>query len=46
LGTAPAVRETGTVRHLRFDEPLVVAMDGRRNRGVIFKPGAAPPAGV
>jgi CheY-like chemotaxis protein len=27
------------VRHLRFDEPLVVKMNGRTNEGVIVKPG-------
>jgi CheY-like chemotaxis protein len=26
------------VRHLRFDRPLAVTMNGRRNHGVIFKP--------
>ena len=39
LAAHPAVSERGCVRHLRFDEPIVVRMDGRRNRGVIFKPG-------
>jgi CheY-like chemotaxis protein len=37
----PAVKELGSVRHLRFDEPLVVKMNGKRNRGVIFKPGVS-----
>ena len=36
----PALTEDGSVRHLRFDAPLVVKMDGRHNEGVIFKPGA------
>ena len=27
-------------RHLRFEEPLTVYMDGRSNEGVILKPGA------
>jgi CheY-like chemotaxis protein len=39
LAAQPAVSERGCVRHLRFAEPLVVRMDGRRNEGVIFKPG-------
>jgi CheY-like chemotaxis protein len=39
LAARPAVGERGCVRHLRFEEPLVVRMDGRRNQGVIFKPG-------
>jgi len=28
-------------RHLRFDSPLTVKMNGRANRGVILKPGGA-----
>jgi hypothetical protein len=39
LAAQPAVSQRGSVRHLRFDAPLVVRMDGRRNQGVIFKPG-------
>jgi len=27
---------------VRFDEPLVITMNGKTNRGVIFKPGAEP----
>jgi hypothetical protein len=34
---APA-DQSGCVRHLRFDHPVVVKMDGRKNRGVILKP--------
>jgi hypothetical protein len=30
--------ENGCVRHLRFDEPLLVKMDGKINKGIIFKP--------
>jgi len=33
---------TGLVQHLRFEEPAVVLMDGRRGRGVIYKPGSGP----
>ncbi len=29
----------GVVRHLQFDKPLVVKLNGKRQRGVIFKPG-------
>jgi hypothetical protein len=39
LAAQPAVRETPSVRHLRFDEPLVVIMNGRTNQGMILKPG-------
>lgn len=30
----------GFVRHLRFVDPLVVKIDGKRQRGVILKPGS------
>jgi len=32
--------EIGCVRHLRFDEPLLVVMNGKAREGMIFKPGA------
>lgn len=38
LAAQPAVRETEFVRHLRFEEPVVVRMNGKRNEGVILKP--------
>jgi CheY-like chemotaxis protein len=38
LGAQPAVEEQGCVRHLRFDAPLVVVMNGRTSRGMVFKP--------
>jgi CheY-like chemotaxis protein len=38
LAQQPAVSERGCVRHLRFAQPLVVRMNGRRSEGVIFKP--------
>ena len=41
LAAQPAVKETGYVRRLHFDEPLMVAINGKRQRGVILKPGAA-----
>lgn len=40
LNALPAVEETQYLRHVRFDEPLVVKMDGRKNRGVVMKPVA------
>ncbi len=45
LAGQPAVGEAGCVRHLRFDEPVTVRMNGRTNTGVIAKPGVrlAPP---
>jgi CheY-like chemotaxis protein len=41
LAAQPAVNEMGYVRRLHFDEPLMVAINGKRQRGVILKP--APP---
>jgi CheY-like chemotaxis protein len=38
LTAAPAVRDTGYVRHLRFDRPIVVKMNGKLGEGVILKP--------
>ena len=32
-------KEDGVVRHLSFPEPLVVKIDGKRQQGVILKPG-------
>jgi hypothetical protein len=40
LAAQPAVKESRTVRHVRFDEPLVITMNGKTNQGVILKPGA------
>ena len=34
----PAVEEDGCVRHLHFDRPLTVVMNGRSSRGMILKP--------
>jgi hypothetical protein len=38
LTSQPAVEEEGCVRHLRFEAPLVVVMNGKTSRGMIFKP--------
>jgi hypothetical protein len=38
LAAQPAAEERGCVRHLHFDKPLVVVMNGKLGRGVIFKP--------
>jgi CheY-like chemotaxis protein len=38
LAAQPALRESGCVRHLRFEAPLRVTMDGQRGEGVILKP--------
>jgi hypothetical protein len=39
LGAQPVVKEVGFARHLHFDEPLLVTIDGKRQQGVILKPG-------
>lgn len=39
LDRQPAVEELNFVRHVRFDEPLEIALDGRKSLGVILKPG-------
>ncbi|HEX8816472.1 MAG TPA: PEP/pyruvate-binding domain-containing protein [Terriglobales bacterium] len=41
LAAQPAVEELGCVRHLRFAQPLIVVMNGRKSRGMIFKPEEA-----
>lgn len=38
LAGVPAVRETAYVRHLRFDRPAVVKMNGKQGQGVVYKP--------
>jgi hypothetical protein len=37
----PAVSEIGPVRHLRFDAPVVVTMNGSKQHGIIRKPADA-----
>jgi len=44
LSAQPAVEEQGCVRHLHFDQPLLVVMNSRTSQGMIFKPGHAPHA--
>ena len=41
LGAVPAVEEQGCVRHLHFDAPLVVVMNGKTSQGMVFKPELA-----
>ena len=41
LATQPAVAEGMFVRHLRFERPLTIKMDGKGMQGVILKPGDA-----
>ena len=39
LSQIPSVSEDEYIRHIRFDDPLVIKIDGARNKGVIYKPG-------
>jgi hypothetical protein len=39
LAKQPAVEEMEFVRHIRFPGPVIVKMNGRKNEGVILKPG-------
>jgi hypothetical protein len=39
LGSQQTHAQTSHLRHLRFEEPLTVVLDGRDGRGVIGKPG-------
>jgi len=39
LASCVALHDAESVRHLRFEEPFAVRMDGRRGEGVIFRPG-------
>jgi CheY-like chemotaxis protein len=38
LADTPAVEEQGCVRHLHFEDPLQVVMNGRTSQGLICKP--------
>jgi hypothetical protein len=38
LDNLEAVHEDTYVRHVRFDEPLKILIDGRTHRGAILKP--------
>jgi CheY-like chemotaxis protein len=39
LSQQPAVRELKYARHLTFDKPLGVRINGQQNKGIILKPG-------
>jgi CheY-like chemotaxis protein len=41
LSAQTADEERGCVRHLRFEQPLIVVMNGKTSRGMVFKPQAA-----
>ena len=39
LNSLPAVEETEYLRHVHFDKPIVIKMDGKKSLGVVLKPG-------
>ena len=39
LDAMPAVEETEHVRHVHFDKPLRIMMDGKKQEGVVLAPG-------
>jgi hypothetical protein len=38
LDQMPAVEETAYVRHVRFERPLKIMMDGKKQLGVVLLP--------
>ena len=38
LNAQPAMEETDYLRHVHFDRPIVIKMDGKRSLGVVMKP--------
>ena len=38
LNTQPAVQETKFLRHVRFESPIVIKIDGKKNIGAVMKP--------
>lgn len=38
LNSMPAVQETKYLRHVRFEKPITIKIDGKRNFGVVLKP--------
>ncbi len=38
LNSLPAVQETRFLRHVRFEKPIVIKIDGKKNLGVVMKP--------
>ena len=38
LDSLPTVEETKHLRHIRFEKPIVVKMDGKKKIGLVFKP--------
>ncbi|MDD4373758.1 MAG: PEP/pyruvate-binding domain-containing protein [Bacteroidales bacterium] len=43
LEQQPVFYEDKYIKHIRFDQPLNIVIDGRKNRGMILKPGKQVP---
>ena len=39
LNSLPALYESEALRVVRFDEPLTIAINGRKGHGIVAKPG-------
>jgi hypothetical protein len=42
IAAQPVVAEKSCVKHVRFRDPMLIKMNGRRNEGVILKPACQP----
>lgn len=38
LNAQPAIYESEFIRHVRFEKPMIMKVDGRKNKGVVMKP--------
>jgi hypothetical protein len=38
LNAQPADYESEYIRHIRFEKPIIMKVDGRKNKGVVMKP--------
>ena len=38
LNAQPALYESEYIRHIRFESPMIIKVDGRKNNGVVLKP--------
>ncbi len=39
LNSQPAIYESDTIRHVRFEQPIMIKVSGRKKIGAIMKPG-------
>ena len=38
LNAQPALYESEFIRHVRFEQPIIIKVDGRKSKGVVMKP--------